>query len=305
MLPRIIHVSCLLCLLTMGGPCHAQEENPGIKLRGANGKEIVVAGVLRAQPRGLEVLLPGRGQPILAPWSKLDLKQLQAEQPEIYYGYLDAKRFGRPFFLKLGVYEGIVSFEESIQLLNRELTKPRYYPLPENVNYLIEEDPDIIRAKARDFDRYNKLMRTQQQELKDFLRRIFPRESVIIDDQGNVHQKDRPGDVDPNRGETTLALILNTLADTQKPPSRRGIAYLRQVTTVQSDVMDQLDDLGRKIPNHAFEDGNLNHMKLPIIISEAKVSLKQVLHSTHLHESDQQKLSDFTKFVFSHAPKYN
>jgi len=295
----------MLCLLMVASLCQAQPAPEGIKLTGANGKVIVASGVLRAYPEGAEILLPGHARPIIAPWSKFDLEKLQADHPKIYYGYLDATRFGRPFFLKLGVYEGIVSFDESIELLHRELSKPRYYPQPQNVNYLIEEDPDIIRAKDSNFERYNKAMRAHQQELEDFLRRIFPREAIIIDDQGNVHQKDRPGAIDPNRGETSLALILNTLADTQKPPSRRGIAYLRQVTTMQSDVRDQVAELRAKIPNPTFEEGNLNHMKLPIIMDEAKAALKQVLHSSHLHASDQQKLSDFTKFVYSHAPSYH
>lgn len=305
MLPPRMFIWPVLLLLAMLSPCLAQDAPEGIQLRGANGKEIVAVGVLEAHPQGAVILLPGHTSPVLAPWSKFDLEHLKQEQPEIYYGYLDAQRFRRPFLLKLGIYKDILSFDESIQKLNRELSKPRYYPLPQNVNYLIEQDPDVIRAKDRDFDRYNKIMRTQQQELQDFLRRIFPRESVIIDDQGNVHQKDRPGSVDPNRGETSLGLVLETLADTQRPPSRRGIAYLREVTTLQTDVKDQWDELRSKIPNHAFEDGNLNHMKLPLLMDESRAALKSILHTTHLHESEQQKLSNFLHFVRSHAPDYN
>ncbi|GHC00653.1 hypothetical protein [Cerasicoccus arenae] len=302
--PRMHQIWLTLLLVVVVGTSHAQSVPEGIRLRGANGAEIVAAGVLEAHPQGAVLLLPGQMTPILAPWDKFDLEQLRGDQPTIYYGYLDATRFNRPFLLKLGVYENIVSFEESIQLLNRELVKPRFYPLPENVNYLIEQDPDVMRWKERDFGRYNKLMRDYRQELQDFLRRIFPSESIIIDDTGALHHKDRADSVDPIRGETSLSLIFSTLADTKRTPSRLGLAYLRQVTTLQTDVDQQWDDLRSKIPNDAFRDGNLNHMKLPNLMDESRLSLERMLTDTHLHQANQQKLSDFTSFVYSNYPNY-
>lgn len=303
MLPRM-RLFWLLLLSAIASLAQAQSSPEGIVLRGANGQELIASGVLEAHPQGAVILLPGHQTPILAPWSKFDLEHLKENHAEIYYGYLDATRFNRAFMLKLGVYEGILTFDEAIQQLNRQLIKPRYYPLPANVNYLIEQDPNVIRAKAGDIDRYSKLMRSNQQELERFLRRIFPHEAVIIDDQGNVHQKDRPGDVDPNRGESSLKLILETLADTKDPPSRRGIAYLREVTTLQSDCNEQWEELRAKIPNDTFQDGQLAHMKLPTVMDESKAALHNLLHASQMYATDQQKLTDLLKFVQTHAPNY-
>ncbi|WP_309382261.1 hypothetical protein [Cerasicoccus frondis] len=308
MSPRMFLLTRCLALLVCAAVCQAQPVSDpvssGIRLRGANGAEIVAAGVLEAHPEGAVLLLYGSDSPILAPWDKFDLELLKEDQPKMYYGYLDAKRFNRPFLLKLGVYADIISFEEAIIELNRELQKPRFYPLPENINYLIEQEQDVIRWKSRNYARYSKLMRDYQSQLEDFLRRIFPKESVIIDDQGNVHFKDRPNRVDLNRGETTTGVILSVLADTRRSPSRIGIDYLKEVTTFREDVSAQWNAIRDKIPNPAFNEGNLNHQKLPIIMDDAKSALNRIINEEHLHQSDQQKISDYYLFVYSHSPSY-
>ncbi|WP_269538810.1 hypothetical protein [Cerasicoccus fimbriatus] len=308
MQPRMYPLCCCLIFLLFACVCPAQVEVPeateGIRLRGANGAEIVVAGVLEARPEGAVLLMYGQQSTILAHWNKFDLELLKEDQPEMYYGYLDATRYNRPFLLKLGVFEGIVSFEEAVTQIHRELSKPRYYPLPENVNYLIEQEPDVIRWKARDLTRYSKLMRDHQQQLQDFLRRIFPKESVIIDDQGNVHFKDRPTRVDLNRGETSLSTILTVLADTRRAPSRIGLDYLKEVTTFREDISSQWKELRKGIPNASFDEGNLNHQKLPILMDESRLALIALLNESHLHQSHQQKISDFYLFIYSHTPSY-
>ncbi|WP_309398145.1 hypothetical protein [Cerasicoccus maritimus] len=300
--------ACILTLLSLVTISLAQTESSlapsGIRLRGENGAEIVAAGVLEARPEGAVILLYGRSTPILAAWDKFDLELLKEDQPKIYFGYLDAKRFNRPFLLKLGVYADIVSFEETIIELNRELLKPRFYPLPQNINYLIEQEPDVIRWKVRDTNRYAKIMRDYQQQLEDFFRRIFPKESVIIDDQGNVHFKDRPTRVDLNRAETTTGKVLSVLADTRRTPSRIGIEYLNEVTTFREDVTKLWLEMRAKIPNAAFNQGNLNHQKLPSLMDEATIALTALLNEEHLHQSNQQRLSDFYLFVYSHTPSF-
>lgn len=309
MQPRMFSLARILTLfISLSAACVAQptteSADNGIRLRGANGAEIVAAGVLEAHPEGAVILLNGYNKPILAPWDKFDLELLKEDQPEIYYGYLDAKRFNRPFLLKLGVYENIVSFDEAIAELNRELLKPRFYPLPDNVNYLIEQEPDVIRWKVRDPNRYAKIMRDYQQQLEDFFRRIYPKESVIIDDRGNVHVKDRPTRVDLNRAETTTGTILSVLADTRRTPCRIGIDYLKEITNFREDVTKLWQDMRSKIPNATFDDGNLNHQKLPPLMDESIIALTALLNDEHLHQTNQQKLSDFYLFVYSHTPSY-
>lgn len=298
----ILWIVFLAACLATAQPAEAPK---GLLLKGVNGQEVVAAGVLEARPEGMVVLIQGRLNPIVADWDKFDLKQLEQDHPTLYYGYLDAQKFQRSFLVKLGIYEGIMSFDEAIHSLNHELNKPRYYPLPPNVNYLIEEDPAVMRAKTRDINRYNKMMRDERAELQDFYRRIFPSESIIIDDTGNVHQKDRPGSVDPNRGETSLALIFTVLADTQKAPSRRGLQYLREVTTLQTEVNEKWDALRQKVANPTFDESNFNHVRLPILLGESQVALHRVLLASPLHQADQQKLSDLVTFVYNRTPKYH
>jgi len=269
-----------------------------IELRGANGRTVGVAGILHATPSSLTILVNRGQRPVAVPWERIDLEHLRENVPEAYYGWMDARHYGQRILLRLGAYEGLPTYEEAIERITRALNKTRYYTLPENIDYLLEEDPDLQKAKNDDFARYTDTISGYRAELQGFLRAIFPFDGVIIDDTGKVHRKDRAMIAPEGKGETSLRLILMHLADTDSTVSRRGLQYLREVSLFQEDILRTVVPIARKIPNDTFRISNSDHRTLPILLDDFIEAIE------HLLTAQQYQISEFYQFVFPDGDDY-
>lgn len=294
-------MGCLILALLQGG---LQADDKPLVLRGTNGTEIEVYGILEATPGGLLLKVKPEDDLTLVPWSRIDPQHLREHQPEIYYSYLDVRELGRPILLKLGGFTGVIGFEEAITRLYQGMERTRYYPLPENVDYLFDDDPNIMRAKSRDFNRYAREIRTLRRELQTFLRIIYPKEYIIIDDSGQIHRKLRQGIPESDKGETSLRVIVEYLADTRQTISRAGITYLRQVTHFREDFHELSGSLRPHIPNQAFRWNDANHMKLPVLMDESRTAIDHFLDARSYHRGQQFKLGEYFNFVYGHADRY-
>ncbi len=272
-----------------------------LRLISNEGLEIDIYGVLEARPEGLVIKTQANSPLITVAWEKLDMEHLQLAYPDAYNGYLDAKEFNRPILLRLGGFAGILSYDEAITRLYHDLERQRFYSLPENVNYLFESDPDVIKMKERDWSRYVRAMRDYRRELQDFLRDIYPRESIIIDDEGNLHRKERTDIVELDKGETSLGAILNYLADTRHTVSRVGLLYLREVSNFPEDFQKTIDEVDAGVPNSTFKYGNANHMKLPGLLKESQAAVDHLMEAKSIYRGEQYKLGEFYNFVYGQA----
>ncbi|WOO40352.1 hypothetical protein [Rubellicoccus peritrichatus] len=276
--------------------------NP-IFLRGANGSEIEVFGVLEGNLKGLVLKVQEEDDLITVPWSKLDLEFLEEAHPDIHDAYRECQ-FGEPVFLKMGGFADYVNFEEAITRLYQGLERSRFYTIPENIDYIFEDDPDIIRMKERDIARYSREIRSMRRDMQEFLREIYPKESIIIDDSGVVHRKERDGIPEPQKGETSLRVIIEYIADTRSSVSRMGINYLREVTLFREDFRSTVGEVRNSIPNATFHYGNADHMKLPGLIDESRESIDHFMESKSFHRGQQYKLGEFYNFVYALADEY-
>jgi len=273
-------------------------------LRGSNGTEIEVFGILEAKPTGLMVKIEEDDPLITIPWDKLDLDYLQSAQPDVYYACRNARITHSPILIKMGGFAHYVTFEEAITRLYQGMQRQRFYSIPENVDYLFEDDPDIMRLKVRDFARYLRTMRELRRELQEFFRQIFPRESIIIDDSGKVHRKERHDLTVPDKGETSLRIITENLADTRSTISRIGVLYLREVSLYREDFHALTSEIRREIPNETFRYGNANHMKLPSLIDESREAIDHFMDAKSYHRGHQYKLGEFYNFIYGLADEY-
>jgi len=89
-----------LAAICLGTTLSAQS----ISLKGSNGKEVAFAGLKDATPKGITAQMKEDGPIIGIPWSKLDLKSLEENQPKIYGAYVASQK-GETVPLNLGSYE--------------------------------------------------------------------------------------------------------------------------------------------------------------------------------------------------------
>lgn len=275
-----------------------------ITLRGKNGNEIEAEGVLSANYSGLFLKLPPFDEPMLVLWNKFDMRHLQENHEDIYYAYLDSQKTGDTQLLRIGAYENLVSFEEAIARLYEMFEKPRYYALPPDIDYIFETDPDIVRYKDRDPQRYTREMRRLRTDLAGFLRLIYPQEYVTIDEQGVIHYKVRDTVSAERAGETSIKRVFTILSDTNRAQSRTGLDYLREVSHFREDLYREIDFLLANTPNYAFDNENIDHMKLPLILAETKDAVDHFLESKTLSRGQQYKLGEFYNFVYGKAELY-
>lgn len=275
-----------------------------ILLKGTNGAEIEVFGVLEANHKGLTLKVQEEEDLITVPWSKLDMEYLRDSLPDVHNAYRDSQELGQPIFLKLGGFADYVTFEEAITRLYQGMERSRFYTVPENIDYIFENDPDVMRMKERDFARYNREIRSLRRDLQEFLREIYPEESIIIDDAGVVHRKQRDGVPEPEKGETSLRVIIEHIADTRSSISRVGLNYLREVTLFREDYRSLLNEIRNNVPNATFHYGNADHMKLPNLIDESRESIDHFMEAKSFHRGHQYKLGEFYNFVYALADEY-
>lgn len=291
---QVLLLSLLLLCLPLPGA-------DSLRLISTDGMEIDVFGALEARPEGLVIKMQSDSPLITVAWDKLDMAHLKLAYPEAYNGYLDAKEFNRPILLRLGGFSGILSYDEAIRKLYQDMERQRFYTLPENVDYLLESDPDVIKMKARDWGRYTRAVRDFRRELQDFLREIYPRESIIIDDEGGLHRKERTDLAELDKGETSMGVIISYLSDTRHTVSRVGLLYLREVSTFPEDFRASLDSVNASIPNSTFKYGNVNHMKLPGLLRDAQVSVDHLMEAKSVYRGEQYKLGEFYNFIYGQA----
>lgn len=63
------------------------------------------------------------------PWEKFNLKSLASEQPEIFKAYNQAVDSKKIVWLKMGVFEGIVTPQDTLKKVNELLSKPLDYAI--------------------------------------------------------------------------------------------------------------------------------------------------------------------------------
>lgn len=288
----------------MIGQLSGQVAEDPLLLVSQEGQQTRIYGILEARPEGLSLQMKKGAPLITVAWEKLDLQHLQRNHPEVYLGYRDAREFSEPVLLRLGGFKDILTYNEAVTLLYRGMQRNCYYTLPENVDYLFELDPDVLRMKEHDRERYERAIRDYRRELQDFLRELFPKEAVIISDEGNLHRKERNDLVEVGKGETSLGAIIRYLSDTRHTVSRVGLLYLREVSHFPEDFETLINKAGTRIPNATFRFGNADHMKLPTLLRETRDAVKHLMEAKSIHRGEQYKLGEFYNLIYGQAEAY-
>lgn len=106
--------------------------NP-VRIVGANGREVLFAGVWEARPEGIVVVTTAQSAPSFVLWNKIDLAKLAVDQPA-----LDAAR-QRAIFLRsaqpvnLGLFAGILTPAQAGDELRRLLDQPVTLKIPQRL----------------------------------------------------------------------------------------------------------------------------------------------------------------------------
>lgn len=101
-----------------------------IDLMGSNGNQVAFAGVLKASPDGLTLLVNDNDQPIVVTWDKFDMENLRTNQPKIHQAMLSAINEKKEVDLRLGIYDGKATKEELFTELREKLRKTTIIHLP-------------------------------------------------------------------------------------------------------------------------------------------------------------------------------
>ncbi|WP_309383645.1 hypothetical protein [Cerasicoccus frondis] len=107
----------------------------GVMLKGANGRKVDFAGVLKASEAGLTVKIGPSDDAIVVPWEKFDLEDMKTEQPKIYSAYTRSSLGHNEVMLRLGVYEDFKTYDELIVSLRKLLDEPFYVPIPSSYDH--------------------------------------------------------------------------------------------------------------------------------------------------------------------------
>ncbi len=111
----VMKISPFYALLLIFFTCfYAQAPAFGIPITSSKGKTVEFAGVKSASPDGLEVQVKKGGATMVLPWSRLDLKKLETENPKIHEART-ATLDGKKVALNLGVFapeEGMITKPE-------------------------------------------------------------------------------------------------------------------------------------------------------------------------------------------------
>lgn len=126
----------LACVLGLTSGFSAES----VKLLGANGVAIEFAGILKATPKGLVLLVAPDGDEILVDWDKFDISDLKTCHPQIHTAMDQAKAARSDVALRLGVYAGKQSASEFKQMLRDSLNVEIDLELPKMTDFFDDKD---------------------------------------------------------------------------------------------------------------------------------------------------------------------
>ncbi|GHB94991.1 hypothetical protein [Cerasicoccus arenae] len=126
-----------------------------VEIKGANGRSVDFAGILKASEAGLTVKVTSDSTPMLVAWEKIDLDDLKTSQPDIYRAYTQSSLGQKEVILKLGIYENYQTYDETIASLRKDLETEFHVPVPSSYDHWINNHrsrwdyDDYIREKAK------------------------------------------------------------------------------------------------------------------------------------------------------------
>ncbi|WP_269540847.1 hypothetical protein [Cerasicoccus fimbriatus] len=136
----------------------------GIMLKGANGREVDFAGVLKASKEGLTVKISPDANEMVVPWEKFDLDAMKAEQPEIYTAYTRSSLGQNEVMLKLGVFENHKTYDEIMVSMRKSLDERFAVPLPSSYDHWFE---NYYSRSRNSFDAWQRAQRRYHTMIND------------------------------------------------------------------------------------------------------------------------------------------
>lgn len=113
-------------------PAPAAPAGP-VRIVGANGREVVFAGVWEARPEGILVVTTADAAPSFVLWEKIDLARLAADQPALDAARQRAVFLRSPQPVNLGLFAGILTPAQAGDELRRLLDQPVTLKVPQRL----------------------------------------------------------------------------------------------------------------------------------------------------------------------------
>ncbi|MGF1450474.1 MAG: hypothetical protein ACFB21_00190 [Opitutales bacterium] len=156
-----------------------------LPLKGSNGQVVDFAGFLEANGQGLTLAVQPEDEPMLVPWSRIDIVDMKVRQPKIYQAYQsimmgDATSVN----LRMGSFSDYLSYGEIIAALRDDLKQPFLVPFTSPYDVWLES---YYSRRNRDFDDYVEAHREWREAMALFFSHGGAvRYSEVVDEDGNI-----------------------------------------------------------------------------------------------------------------------
>lgn len=251
-----------------------------VVLMGSNGREVAFAGVLEAQPDGLKLKVQEDQSPILVPWERLDIIDLETRHPPIYQAVQEARQHRRTVPLRLGIYAQYQDYQQLVQALARDFNRPYTVPVPAYEDYLTAYQRLYFRSNS-DYNNFARNRRRVFDNYAQFLEHFFPTQNIRLSvSRSSFSQNVYSAFPDKRSVPITGRQVLAFFGDERARSRREAVVYLHTYPQVLAPITESLRKARAQVPNPLLDRTNPDEIYLETLLDNCLADFEHLQSQT-------------------------